>query len=190
MLSCDDAVPLIARAVDALLDQEDLDRLRAHLWQCGPCRLEVESHLSVKRLLAERPAEAPPPPGFGERLRGRLDREVRHASGHRRAERPPARGHASSEVNDGAIGWLELLNWRTWSIRLLPAAVALIAWAAMTAPTGRRAASIDLLSAVVAWTFPAATTTGLFVDPEVSDDALLLVLLFHGAGQPAREPPP
>ncbi|MGH9159671.1 MAG: zf-HC2 domain-containing protein [Vicinamibacteraceae bacterium] len=97
MLSCDDAVPLIARAVDALLDQEDLDRLRAHLWQCGRCRMEVESHLSVKRVLAERPAEAPPA-GLRERLRLRLDREARRPSGHRRLDRMRARFRLRSQM--------------------------------------------------------------------------------------------
>lgn len=190
MLSCDESVPLLARAVDALLDQEELDRLREHLWQCGSCRKEVEAQLSVKWVLAERPEEALPA-GFGERLARRLNREARHPQrGCRGLERPPVSGRRSVDVNGGTLRWLELLNWRKWSIRLLPVALALIAWAAIAGHTDRGVASIDLATAVEAWTLPGEAATTLLVDPEVSDDSLLFVLLSHDPERPAQENPP
>jgi predicted anti-sigma-YlaC factor YlaD len=103
MLTCDEATELIRSGHDSVLGAVGGARLREHLEQCSSCRSSARTQELIRDLLVRRPEEALPS-GFEARLAARLDAE---------------RG----------VDWLGLINWRTWSIRLLPAAAIMLAFA-------------------------------------------------------------
>lgn len=103
MLTCDEARRLIVPAMDGGLDPAAGDRVKAHVIGCTACQVEAETQELVMGLLAMRP-ETPLPGGFAARLSARLD------------------GEQTTE-------WLGLINWRTWFMRLLPAAAIVLAFA-------------------------------------------------------------
>ncbi len=102
MLTCDEATQLIRSSHHAVLGAVGGARMREHLEQCSSCRRDAQTQRLIRDLLVRRPAEALPS-GFEVRLAARLDAE---------------RG----------LDWLGLINWRTWSIRLLPAAAIILAF--------------------------------------------------------------
>jgi hypothetical protein len=99
MLTCDDAIQLIGPAVEATLSPALADRLDEHLRHCPRCQV-IETQRRIRAVLSMRPDDVLPA-GFEARMFARLD-----------AERP--------------LGWLEMVNWRTWSMCLLPAATAVL----------------------------------------------------------------
>ena len=86
-------------------------------------RDEADEQCLVRRILMERPTE-PLPDGFAQRLSARLDRS-----------------------SPGA--WLVTIDWRAWSIRLMPAAVALLGFAFAGSDQGRN--RTDISSEIVEW---------------------------------------
>src|SRR5437870_5443396 len=103
MLTCDDAIQLIGPAVDEMLTSALAVQLEEHLRQCSRCRV-IETQRRVRAVLSTRPEDALPL-GFEARVFARLDVE-------------------------GRLDWLEVINWRTWSMCLLPAAALVLAIAA------------------------------------------------------------
>lgn len=106
MLTCAEATRLIARRADGdgLAAGEEA-RLAAHLFGCAGCRAAIDDQRAVADVLRARPPERVSP-RFHAQLSARLDEEA---------------------------GVLGLADWRAWTIRLAPAAAALVLAALYTA---------------------------------------------------------
>jgi hypothetical protein len=59
-MRCDDAIRLIGSAEDGRVGPRVLEALMAHLEPCQSCRVEAETQVIVKRVLASRPSESTP----------------------------------------------------------------------------------------------------------------------------------
>jgi anti-sigma factor RsiW len=103
MLTCDEARRVIVHGIDGGLDPAQGALLNTHIKGCTACRFEVRTQELVMAALALWP-ETPLPAGFAARLSARLD------------------GEQTTE-------WLGLVNWRAWFMRVLPAAVIVLACA-------------------------------------------------------------
>lgn len=163
MLTCDDALPLIARSVDGIIDRVAGERLTQHLKQCRACQIEAASQALVKQVLAERPDETLPA-GFAARVSARLDAEKQ-------------------------TGWLDLANWRSWSIGALSAAVVLLLLAALVGHARR----VELADAQLNESLVRALSQGSLADVLITstmsgdatvDELLLSGLTAAGAGSP------
>lgn len=158
MRACDDTHQLLARAADDALTPEEQATLDLHLARCLECRTALDEQRRVAGMLRSRPALAPSA-AFAARLAMRLDE---------------------------ASGWLGILDWRVWTFRLAPVALAigLAALFAGAAPTA------DVSTATLeAWTRsvaePSSEASAVWQD-RTSSDALLDTML-SGAGGGQRE---
>jgi anti-sigma factor RsiW len=162
MSACDDTHRLLARLVDEAaadaLTSEEHGALAAHLAQCGACRAAVEEQRLVAGILRARPALLPSA-AFSARLASRLD-----------------------EVS----GWLGLLDWRAWTFRLAPVALAL-GLAALFAGTSSTAdgSAATLEAWIRSVAEPWSEASAVWQD-RTSSDALLETML-TGAGGGQRE---
>ena len=124
-MMCDRSTRLISRAIEGHVGPSELDTLMSHLERCALCRVEAETQVTVKRLLASRPDEALPD-GLTLRLTARL--------------------------HDPQSGAPRQIDWRTWTVRLLPAAAVAILVAGVVGHVLREslsiARSVDLPTAV------------------------------------------
>lgn len=124
-MTCDEATRLIDPALDGGTEPGTLVALMEHLERCPECHEQSETQLLVRRVLASRPAEMVPD-GFSERLAARLA-----------AEAGPA--------------WLDAVNWRRWSLGLVPAAAAILWLALVVERPAEGTSSIDTASALITW---------------------------------------
>jgi len=122
-MRCRQAVRLIAAAVEGGVAPGLLDELVGHIERCAACHYEAETQMTVKRLLASTP-DALLPIGMTRRLAARLDRE------------------AASPM---------LVDWRAWTVRVLPAAACLVLIAAIVQHVVRRSSADDVTAAIAAW---------------------------------------
>ena len=166
-MTCQQAEPLLARAADGTLAAERTRTLARHLDGCAACGDALDTQRAMRDVLAGRP-EAPVPLGFATRVMANL----------------PKRALASA-------GWLDALNWRTWTLRLAPLAGALFVGAGLgLGPTSEETGAMEFSDLVTAWVAdemadgemqdPAAveTVTRLWQDgDELTDDLLIDVLL-------------
>ena len=173
-MTCRQAEPLLARAAEGTLDAGRCAALALHLDACADCRDALDAQRAVRRLLAARPP-APAPLGFATRVMANL----------------PAR-----EPVSGAA-WLDVLNWRAWTLRLAPLAGALFVGAAVgLGSTSGEAGAPELSDVVTAWVAEEATggeapgpaavenlTARLWQDTGAATDDLLIDVLL--AGEPA-----
>jgi hypothetical protein len=155
-MNCEEASRGLVHMAEGTISAEESWRLRAHLRRCVECRLEADAQTFVRQVLTTRPEE-PLPAGFAASLAERLDRE--------------------------ATPWLTLLNWQTWSIRLMPAAVVLLVWAVLTTHASLSPQPTDLSHEMIAWE-PQGGVAALLARPDVSDSSLLVVLLSHPSTSP------
>ena len=123
MMTCGESVSLIAAAVEGGVAPDLLDELVAHIERCAGCRHEAETQMIVKRILTSAP-EAPLPIGMARRIAARLDRD------------------AATRI---------ALDWRAWTVRLLPAAACLVLIAALVQHIARRPSAPDVPAAIAAW---------------------------------------
>lgn len=155
-MTCDKSIKLIASAIEGRVAPIELDTLMTHLTRCPACSIEAEAQATVKRLLATRPEEALPE-GFALRLAARLD-----------AEAP--------------LGAPQRIDWRKWTVRLLPAAAGLVLVAGLV-HRARQDSSIDhstdLPAAVASWAHAQVRTLQTPIDRELSDQALLWASLME-----------
>ena len=169
-MTCDKSIKLIASAIEGRVAPIDLETLMAHLTQCPACSIEAEAQTTVKRLLAARPEEALPK-GLALRLAARLD-----------AEAP--------------LGAPQGIDWRQWTVRLLPVAAGLALVAGMV-HGAREDSSIDqwpdLPAAVASWAHAQVRVLQTPVDLDISDRALLWASLIEALptrdSLPARNSP-
>ena len=123
-MTCGEAVRLIAAAVEGGLAPRPLDALVAHIERCGACRVEADTQMLVKRVLGARPQVALPA-GAAQRIAARIDVEA---------------GRRAAAV-----------EWRAWTVRLLPAAACLVLIAAVVHQIARRSMSGEVSAAIAEW---------------------------------------
>lgn len=159
-MRCDEAGPLLLGWEEGRLDAAAARRVGQHLEHCEACREIVEAQRRVSAILAARPlAEAPW--GFSNRVMARLAT---------------------------APGWVEVLNWRAWTVRLAPVAAGLVVVATLGFGPTEAAAPIEFSDLVTDWvaeddaaTLPAFS---LLWQEEVTDDTLLEAVLTADPGEP------
>lgn len=151
MLSCVEAAPFLSHRGDgdrlAPAVEADLD---AHLETCASCREVLAAQRAVATALRARPAD-PVSPLFARRVAERLDRLDRDQ------------------------GWIDIADWRAWTVRLAPAAavLALAAWLT-TGQTGAAPLSLEEWAVSNAET---SSVTTLLWDSEVTSEALVEQML-------------
>ena len=150
-MNCEVARRYLVHVAEQTIGAEELWRVNAHLRDCAGCRREADAQIVVRRVLATRPQEQLPD-RFASQLARRLDHEI---------GRP----------------WLTLLDWRTWSIRLMPAVAVLLLWAALTTRVTVRPQPTDVADEMIGWETRGGDVTTLLVRPDVSDGSLLVDLL-------------
>ena len=143
---CDDLIPALVRAADGTLSAQEQATLSAHLATCAACTEALADQQAMRQALVTL-AETPQTTFVGTRVMAQL-----------RAERP-------------ATTWLESLDWKRWTWRLVPVAAPLAIVVGSVAQT-------TATEAVVA----ADATTGLpassaLVTGEVGGTDLLSLLL-------------
>ena len=170
-MNCQQAEPLLARAADGTLDAQRLAALTGHLEACPDCRAALETQRAARTTVAARPDRSVSP-GFTARVMASLP------------EREPAAA---------ALGWLDALNWRAWTLRLAPVAAALFVAAALgTGPSAEASAdeAVDFAELAAAWAAddgggetgrasdpPREAVTALWEDEsELTDDVLIELL--------------
>lgn len=136
MLTCKEAHALISHAVEGRIALRVFDPLRQHLSVCPDCREALDTQRQVKQALAARVPESLPA-GFSARLAARLD-----AESHRLpvgAPVPIVRELTLLASPPERASWRDRSAWRTWSLRLLPIAAALVlfVWGARSSDSGR-----------------------------------------------------
>jgi hypothetical protein len=158
MTACDDKHRLLARLVDEgaaeALTAAERRAIDVHLVQCGACRAALDEQRLVAGILRARPALVPSA-AFAVRLASRLD---------------------------DVSGWLGILDWRVWTCRLAPVALALGLAALFTGTSSARDGSIGTLDA---WTRsinePSSVASAVWQDG-TSSDALLETMLTGSSG--------
>jgi predicted anti-sigma-YlaC factor YlaD len=151
--ACREYESLLVRAADGPLEAGDQVRLDAHLAACGACRAALEDQRAVREALAARPI-----------LRAQPDFAVRVTA-----------------AIDADRSWLDRLDFRVWTWRLVPvaAALSLVAWVVVQSST----AVITTPSAGAATATSASALAGdlpvsaALWDSSVSDTALLSLMM-------------
>ena len=98
---CDDLIPALVRAADGTLSAQEQATLSAHLATCAACTEALADQQAMRQALVTL-AETPQTTFVGTRVMAQL-----------RAERP-------------ATTWLESLDWKRWTWRLVPVAAELM----------------------------------------------------------------
>ena len=173
-MTCEQVEPLLARAADGMLDAEHRAAVDRHVAGCAACREALDAQRTARSLLAARPDTAVRP-GFVTRVMANLP-----------AQDPAgAFDDAAAPVGD----WLELLNWRAWTIRLAPVAATLLVAAAFgggaaTNGTDDTAEAIAFTDLAAAWAIEDGTTDAVTRiwqnETGAEGDDLLLDLLLAG----------
>ena len=174
-MTCEQAQPLLARAADGTLDAQRLAMLTGHLESCPDCRAALEVQRAARAAVAARP-DRPVSPGFSARVMAALP------------ERQPAAA---------ALGWLDALNWRAWTLRLAPVAGVLFVGAALGVGPSVEATTdgaVDFAELAAAWAADDGaggagggsdavleTVTVLWQDESEVTDDVLIELLATGA---------
>ena len=144
MLSCADCERLIVRRADgATLDPSTAAALERHLEGCTSCRELLASQHTVAEILRSRPADRVSS-GFAARLGRRLDERT---------------------------DFFDAIDWRAWTFRLTPVAVALALAAYLTTAPADATITID------EWVVPAGTTSSLLQDSTVTSESVLEQML-------------
>jgi hypothetical protein len=162
MMSCAEAARHLSRRADGgPLDASIGAALDAHLNECPDCRDTLAAQRLVADTLRRRPADTVPSQ-FASTLRQKLDRVDQERS------------------------WIDLADWRVWTVRLAPvaAALALAAWL-VPAQTGSGPLSLEEWTASVADSSAAA----LLWSSEATSDTVLEQMLIGNAasGGEARD---
>lgn len=154
---CDDLIPALVRAAEGSLDvlpAEERARLQAHLATCAACTEALADQTSMRQALTMMAAE-PVHTFVGNRVMANL------------------RSEASAPT------WLEVLDWKRWTWRLVPvAAVLAIAVGSVAANTTSTNTTEVTEPADAAYSMPASST---LVTGEVGGNDLLSLLLNSSA---------
>ena len=159
-MRCDEIGPLLLRRLEGRLEADEGQRLDRHLEQCEVCRETLEAQRRVAAVLSSRPvAEAPL--GFAGRVMANLE---------------------------PVPGWLDVLNWRVWTFRLVPVAAALMVVAALGLGPTEAAEPLEFSDLVAEWVVEedaeGLPAFSLLWPEEGSDDTLLEAVLTAGPDEP------
>jgi anti-sigma factor RsiW len=157
-MRCDDAERAVMRRAAGRLDPAGVQRLEAHLDGCPACREAAGSQQEVAAILSARP-DAAPPLGFATRVMAHLDS-------------PPT--------------WLDVINWRRWTVRLAPVAAVLLVVAAVGFGPADAVEPIEFSDLVTDWVEADGTPPGfsLVWQDDVADDTLLEAVLTANPAEP------
>ena len=155
-MRCDDVERAVIARAAGRLDPAAAERLEAHLDGCAACREAAGSQDAVAAVLSARPAAALPL-GFATRVMARLD---------------------------GPPTWLDVINWRRWTVRLAPVAAGLLVAAAVGLRPAEAVEPIEFSDLVTDWVevddAAGPPALSLLWQEEVTDDALLEAVLTSG----------
>ena len=159
-MRCDDVERVVMQRAAGRLDPAGVERLEAHLDGCAACREAAVGQEDVAAILSARP-DAAPPLGFATRVMAHLD---------------------SSPT------WLDVIDWRRWTVRLAPAAAALLVVAAVGLGPAEAGEPIEFSDLVTDWVgaddAAALPAFGLLWQDEVTDDTLLEAVLTANPDEP------
>ena len=162
--SCGDRQRQLVRLADAAesdaLIAAERAELEAHLDHCPECRTALADQQFVAGVLRSRPALAPSP-AFAANLAARLD-----------------------EVS----GWLGLLDWRAWTLRLAPIALVMVLLAVLAGASSAPTSSGETTTATLdTWTRgvneSSSVAAAVWQDRTSSDALLETMLLGSGASR-------
>jgi len=146
---------LIARAADgASMSDADRRMLEAHLEACAACRDELDAQCMVAQVLHAR-TDTAARANFSARVAARIE-------------------------HDTAPGFLDLVNWRAWTVGLAPVAAALVLLAYLgVGSTSVVATPTDSTATFETWVSASAGSTpaAVFLQPAASGDQLLETVL-------------
>ncbi len=151
MTFCQSMARSILESVEGTISREDRERLTAHLAECEGCRAVLAEQVAVKQWLMELPWPDVSRE-FSARVRMRL------------TDTP---------------AWLEVANWRGWTLRLAPlaAVLLLLAWLPAQMELTRSLTLATLLDSWSTGEYSADTSASLLLDPDVDASALLAAAL-------------
>ena len=159
-MSCDDVERAVIARAAGRLDPAGVERLEAHLDGCPACRGAASGQVDVAAVLSARP-DAAPPPALVTRVMAHLDD-------------PPT--------------WLDVINWRRWTVRLAPVAAALLVVAAVGLGPAEAVEPIEFSDLVTDWVgaddAAALPAFSLLWQDEVTDDTLFEAVLAASPGEP------
>ena len=160
VMSCDDVERAVIARAAGRLDPAGVERLEAHLDGCPACLGAASGQVDVAAVLSARP-DAAPPPAFATRVMAHLDD-------------PPT--------------WLDVINWRRWTVRLAPVAAALLVVAAVGLGPAEAVEPIEFSDLVTDWVgaddAAALPAFSLLWQDEVTDDTLFEAVLTASPGEP------
>lgn len=164
---CDELIPLMLRAADGTIAPAERAVLDAHLATCTACAEALADQQTMRNALAALAVDAPVT-HVGARVMATLRDEA-------------ARTAANTT-------WLDALDWRRWTWRMVPIAAALaLAVAAVARPVETTSTS-DTTSSTTPATTTMAASAALFSD-DVSGADLLTLLLTANADQAVTSTP-
>ena len=159
-MHCDDIEPLLLRSLEGRLEADEGHQLERHLAQCDACRETLKAHRRVAAVLSSRPA-ADVPLGFSGRVMVNIE---------------------------PVSGWMEALNWRAWTFRLVPVAAALVVVAVLGFGSTEAAEPLEFSDLVAEWVIEengeGLPAFSLFWQEEVTDDTLLEAVLTANPDEP------
>jgi anti-sigma factor RsiW len=155
---CEELIPALVRAADgslAELPESDRVRLDVHLASCAACRESLAGQVAMREALTSL-AATPVTSHVGVRVMAELREQTR---------------------STGGLAWLDTLDWRRWTWRLVPVVAALALVAANVARTDA--------SAQTSTPDPAAArpVSSALVTGEVAGTDLLSLLLSTNADE-------
>lgn len=155
-MRCDDVERAVIARAAGRVDPAGVERLAAHLAGCAACREASAGQDDVAAVLSARPAAAAPL-GFATRVMAHLD---------------------------ASPTWLDVIDWRRWTVRLAPAAAALLVVAAVGLRPAAAVEPIEFSDLVTDWVgvddAAGPPALSLLWQEEVNDDTLLEAVLTSG----------
>jgi anti-sigma factor RsiW len=172
---CTSMARSILASVEGTIAPDAREALAAHLEICAACRTALAEQRGIKRLLADLPL-ATVSTDFAARVRQRV----------------------------APLSWLDFVNWRAWTLRLAPVAVALmllLAWlparsaistASINAQTDTIAAALDSWAASTVTSATSSSTSSashlpMLLNPNVDGNALVAAAIGDSTDEDAIE---
>ena len=159
-MRCDDVERAVIARAAGPLDPAGVERLEAHLDGCPACREAAAAQRDVAAVLSARP-DGVPPLAFATRVMAHLDD-------------PPT--------------WLDVIDWRRWTVRLAPVAAALLVVAVVGLGPAEAVEPIEFSDLVTDWVgvddAAGPPAFSLLWQEEVTVDTLLEAVLTASPDEP------